>query len=149
MFMIDFEKLDIIEVEEYLDVQIILDWNPSFLDESFRLFQHALEQKVENELDKHLLKQPVHFTFVTRFDNDDLDLIADNLVGAVVGYMSGAKRDREARLGRPKELDSVLMLDGVIMDCINNRLDTDIFTITLLNKHDKVFFSLLETVKQP
>lgn len=149
MLMIDFEKLNIVEVETYLDIQIILDWNPSFLDESFRLFQQALEQKVEDELDKHLLKQPVHFTFVTRFDNDDLDLIADNLVGAVVGYMSGSPRDREARLGRPTELDAVLMLDGVMIDCVNNRLDTDIFTMTILNKQDKVFFSLLETVKQP
>lgn len=148
MLMIDFEKLDIVEVEKYLDIQIVLDWNPSFLDEKVSVFIKSLNQKVEEELDKHLLKQPTHFTFITRLDNDDLDFIADNLVDAVINYMTGAAREREARLGRDKliELRSVLMLDGPFMDCVNNRLDTDVFTITILNKQDKVFFSLLETV---
>jgi hypothetical protein len=144
MLMIDFEQLKIITVDDYMTINIILDWNPSFLDESFRTFQKALNDKVVDELDKHLLKKPVSFQFITRFDNNDLDLIADNLVGSIVEYMSAGKRQREARLGRPKSLEQVLMLDGSIMDCINNTLDTDIFNITIFNKHDKEFFSLLD-----
>lgn len=151
MLMIDFEKLNIVEIEKYLDVQIILDWNSSFLDEKVSVFIKSLNQKVEDELDKHLLKQPTHFTFITRLDNDDLDFIADNLINAVINYMSGAAREREPRLLRETivELQHVLMLDGSFMDCVNNHLDTDVFTITILNKQDKVFFSLLETVTQP
>lgn len=144
MLMIDFEQLKIITVDDYMTINMILDWNPSFLDESFRTFQKALSEKVIDELDKHLLKKPVHFQFITRFDNNDLDLITDNLVGSVVDYISAGKRQRETRLGRPKELEQVLMLDGTIMDCINNNLDTDVFNITIFNKYDKEFFSLLE-----
>ena len=146
MLMINFEQLKIVEVEDFLVINIILDWNPSFLDESFRTFQKALTDKVEDELDKHLLTKPVHFKFITRFDNNDLDLIADNFVSTVVDYMLAGKRTREERLGRPKDLDQVLMLDGTIMDCINNNLDTDIFNITVFNKNDKEFFSLLDGV---
>jgi hypothetical protein len=144
MLMIDFEQLKIITVDDYMTINIILDWNPSFLDESFRTFQKALNDKVVDELDKHLLKKPINFQFITRFDNNDLDLIADNLVGSIVEYISAGQRQREARLGRPKSLEQVLMLDGTIMDCINNTLDTDIFNITIFNKHDKEFFSLLD-----
>jgi hypothetical protein len=146
MLMIDFNELKIVNIEDYMTIDIVLDWNPSFLDESFKIFSRALSQKVEDELDKHLLKKPVLFRYVTRFDNDDLDLIVDNLIDAVVGYMVGGKREREARLGRPKELEQVIMLNGTIMDCINNRLDTDVFTIKVLNKQDQEFFSITELV---
>ena len=146
MLMIDFNELKIVNIEDYMTIDIVLDWNPSFLDESFKAFSRALSQKVEDELDKHLLKKPVLFRYITRFDNDDLDLIVDNLIDAVVGYMVGGKREREARLGRPKELEQVIMLNGTIMDCINNRLDTDVFTIQVLNKQDQEFFSITELV---
>jgi hypothetical protein len=147
MLMVDFEKLEIVEVKDWLPVDIILDWNPSFLDEPVSVFMKSLAQKVENELDKHLFKKPVSFRFITRFDNNDLDIVADNLIGAVINYITGAKRDREAFLGReklPKDVKEILMLDAPMMDCINNKLDIDIFNITIFNKYDKEFFSILD-----
>jgi hypothetical protein len=148
MWMVDFDSLKIVDVEDYLTVDIILDWNPSFLDESFKVFKKALAEKVENELDKHLFKRPVLFKYITRFENEDLDLIVDNLIDAVVGYIVGPARDREARLGRPKELDQVVMLNGTIIDCINNKLDVDVLNIQVLNKQDKEFFSLTELINK-
>ena len=144
MLMVDFNELKIINVEEFDTIDIILGWNPSFLDEKFNTFIKALETKVEEELDKHLFKKPTLFRFITRFDNDDLDLITDNLVNEVVNYITSAPREREARLGRPKELENVSMLDGVIMDCINNETHPNIFNIQILNNKDQEFFHLLE-----
>jgi hypothetical protein len=147
MLMTDFDKLNIVDIEDYMTIDIVLDWNPSFLDESFKVFKKALAQKVEDELDKHLLRKPVLFRYITRFENDDLDLIVDNLIDAIVQYIVGGSREREPRLGRPKELEPVVMLNGTMMDCINNRLDTDIFNIQVLNKYDKEFFSIMEVVE--
>jgi hypothetical protein len=144
MLMVNFEKLTIDHVEDFDTIDIILDWQPSFLDEKVYTFQKALTYKVENELDKHLLKRPVHFRFITRFDNVDLDLFVDNLINEVVKYMVENKRDREDRLGRPAEFDKLLMLDGTIMDCINNNLSMDVFNITILNKYDDEFFTITE-----
>lgn len=144
MKMIDFTELKIKEVEEFDTIDIILGWNPSFLDEKFNTFIKALQEKVEEELDKHIFKQPVLFRIITRFDNNDLDLIVDNLVNEVVSYIVSAPRDREPRLGRPAELDSVGMLDGAIMDCINNEVKPGIFNIQILNNKDQEFFHLLE-----
>lgn len=148
MLMVDFEKLNIVDVEDYLTIDIVLDWNPSFLDESFRSFKAALDKKVEDELDKHLFRKPALFRFITRFEAIDLDLIIDNLIDSVVNYISGGSREREARLGRPKELDQVVMLNGTIMDCINNKLDVDVFNIQVLDKYDKEFFSITEVAAQ-
>jgi hypothetical protein len=124
-----------------------LGWNPSFLDEKFNTFIKALEDKVEEELDKHLFKKPTLFRFITRFDNNDLDLIVDNLVNEVVSYLLLTRREREERLGRPKELENVGMLDGTIMDCINYNLSSDVFNIQILNNKDQEFFHLLEREK--
>jgi hypothetical protein len=144
MLMIDFNELKIKTVEDFQTVDIILGWNPSFLDEKFHTFIKALEKKVEEELDKHLFKTPVLFRFITRFDNDDLDLITDNLINEVVSYITSTPRDREPRLGRPKELENVSMLDGTIMDCINNETNPAVFNIQILNNKDQEFFHLLE-----
>lgn len=148
MLMIDFENLKIVDVEDYMTIDVILDWNPSFLDESFRAFQTALNRKVEDELDKHLFRKPALFRFITRFDNNDLDLIVDNLIDSIVNYISGGQREREPRLGRPKDLENVVMLNGTMMDCINNKLDVDIFTIEILNKQDQRFFTITEVIEQ-
>ena len=148
MLMVDFEKLNIADITEYLTVDIVLDWNPSFLDEPFKFFKESLAKKVEHELDKHLLKKPVLFRFITRFENNDLDLIVDNLTDAVINYMIAGPREREPRLGRPKELEQVVMLNGTIMDCVNSRLDCDVFSIEILNKYDEVFFSIMEVINQ-
>ena len=144
MLMVDFNELKIIDIDDFDTVDIILGWNPSFLDEKFNTFIIALEKKVEEELDKHLFKKPILFRFITRFDNDDLDLITDNLVNEVVHYIVGTPRDREPRLGRPKELDNLSMLDGTVMDCINNEINPSIFNIQILNNKDQEFFHLLE-----
>jgi hypothetical protein len=147
MLMVDFNELKIIEVKDFQTIDIILGWNPSFLDEKFNIFIQALENKVEEELDKHLFKHPVLFRFITRFDNNDLDLITDNLVNQIVNYVVTTPRTREARLGRPKELENVAMLDGTIMDCINNETHPSIFNIQILNNKDQEFFHLLEQEK--
>lgn len=144
MKMIDFNELEIKEIEDFDTIDIILGWNPSFLDEKFNTFINALQEKVEEELDKHLFKQPVLFRIITRFDNNDLDLIVDNLVNEVVNYIISAPRDRETRLGRPVAFDGVGMLDGAIMDCINNEVKPAVFNIQILNNKDQEFFHLLE-----
>lgn len=142
--MIDFTELHIKEIEEFDTIDIVLGWNPSFLDEKFNTFINALQEKVEDELDKHIFKQPVLFRVITRFENNDLDLIVDNIVNEIVSYIVSAPRDREARLGRPVEFDKVGMLDGAIMDCINNEVKPSIFNIQILNNKDQEFFHLLE-----
>jgi hypothetical protein len=146
MLMVNFETLAIEDVEQFDTIDIVLGWNPSFLDESFRTFKNALETKVEEELDKHLFKKPAHFRFITRFTEEDLDLIVDNLINEVVSYLSLNTREREARLGRPKELDNILMLNATIMDCINNNLSTNTFNISILDKNDQEFFSIMDEV---
>jgi hypothetical protein len=151
MLMVNFNELKIVDIEDFITVDIILDWNPSFLDEPLSVFMKALAQKVESELDKHLFKKPVSFRFITRFDNNDLDIITDNLVNAVINYIVGSKRDRESFLGReklPEEINNVMMLNASMMDCVNNKLDTDIFNITIFNKNDKDFFSILDMHKK-
>jgi hypothetical protein len=148
MLMINFDELKIIEIEDFQTIDIILSWNPSFLDEKFNTFIQALQNKIKEELDKHLFKKPVLFRFVTRFDNNDLDLITDNLINEVVRYVIAAPRNRELRLGRPKELENVGMLDGTIMDCINNETHPNIFNIQILNNKDEEFFHLLEREKR-
>jgi hypothetical protein len=147
MLMIDFNELTIKDIDDFDTIDVILGWNPSFLDEKFNTFIKALEDKVEEELDKHLFKKPTLFRFITRFDNNDLDLIVDNLVNEVVSYLLLTRREREERLGRPKELENVGMLDGTIMDCINYNLSTDVFNIQILNNKDQEFFHLLEREK--
>jgi hypothetical protein len=147
MLMVDFNELQIKNIEDFDTVDIILGWNPSFLDEKFNTFIKALADKVQEELDKHLFKKPTLFKFITRFDNNDLDLIVDNLVNEVVSYLLLTQREREGRLGRPKELENVGMLDGAIMDCINYNLSTDVFNIQILNNKDQEFFHLLERGK--
>jgi len=148
MLMVDFEKLNVIDVEDYLTIDIVLDWNPNFLDESFRSFKKALDKKVEDELDKHIFRKPALFRFITRFESQDLDLIVDNLIDSVVNYISAGAREREPRLGRPKELEQVVMLNGTIMDCINNKLDIDVFSIQVLDRYDKEFFNITEVIAQ-
>jgi len=147
MLMIDFNELTIKDIDDFDTIDVILGWNPSFLDEKFNTFIKALEDKVEEELDKHLFKKPTLFRFITRFDNNDLDLIVDNLVNEVVSYLLLTRREREERLGRPKELENVGMLDGTIMDCINYNLSSDVFNIQILNNKDQEFFHLLEREK--
>jgi hypothetical protein len=147
MLMVDFNELTIKDIDDFDTIDIILGWNPSFLDEKFNTFIKALAEKVEEELDKHLFKKPILFRFITRFDNNDLDLIVDNLVNEVVSYLLLSKREREERLGRPKELDNVGMLDGTIIDCLNYNLGADVFNVQILNNKDQEFFHLLENEK--
>lgn len=149
MLMIDFEKLQIVDIDDYMTVEIILDWNSSFLDEPVSVFTKSLNQKVEYELDKHLLKKPVLFKFITRLEEDDLDLITNNLVDALVYYLAGGPRTREDgdRLGVPESLSNVLMLDGTMETCMNNRLDTDVFTAKIIDRHGKEFFSITEVAE--
>jgi hypothetical protein len=149
MLMIDFEKLQIIDIDDYMTVNIILDWNSSFLDEPVSVFTKSLNQKVEYELDQHLFKKPVLFHFITRLEEDDLDLITNNLVDSIVYYLTGGPRTREDgnRLGVPESLSNVLMLDGTMETCINNRLDTDVFTIKILDRYGKEFFSVTEVAE--
>jgi hypothetical protein len=144
MLMVDFNELKIIDAKDFDTINIVLGWNPSFLDEKFNVFVAALAEKVEEELDKHLFKKPVLFRFITRFDNQDLDLITDNLVNEIVNYIIVGSRNREERLGRPKALENVGMLDGTIMDCINNETKPSVFNIQILNNKDQEFFHLLE-----
>jgi hypothetical protein len=157
MLMVDFETLQIKEVEDYMIVDIPLDWNSSFLDEPVSVFTKSLNQKVEYELDKHLFRKPVLFRFLTRLEAADLEIIVNNLVDAIVYYIVGPERKKEAnyattayegdRLDVPETLSHILMLDGTIKTCIINKLDTDVFNIQISDKKDKTFFSLTEVAE--
>ena len=149
MLMIDFDKLEIINTEDYMVVDIALGLNPSFLDEPLSVFRKTLAKKVEEELDKHLLRKPTLFRFLTRFSNEDLDIMdVNNLISALVGYLMGGNRDKEPFLGTEMlgDLKEVLMLDGTLNDCVNNKLDTDIFNVQVLNNRDEEFFCLTELI---
>lgn len=151
MLMVDFDKLEIINTEDYMVVDIVLGLSPSFLDEPLSVFRKTLAKKVEEELDKHLLRQATLFRFITRFTNEDLDIMdVNNLISAVIGYLMGGSRDREPFLGTEmlSGLKEVLMLDGTLNDCVNNKLDTDIFNIQVLNNHDENFFCLTELIHE-
>jgi hypothetical protein len=157
MLMVDFETLQIKEVEDYMIVDIPLDWNSSFLDEPVSVFTKSLNHKVEYELDKHLFRKPVLFRFLTRLEAADLEIIVNNLVDAIVYYIVGPERKKEAnyattayegdRLDVPETLSHILMLDGTIKTCIINKLDTDVFNIQISDKKDKTFFSLTEVAE--
>lgn len=157
MLMVDFEKLEVVNIEDYMTVDIVLDWGSNFLDEPVSVFTKSLNQKVENELDKHLFRKPVLFRFLTRLESEDLELITDNLIDAIVYYIAGPERKTEAnyattayegdRLDVPDTLSNILMLDGAIKTCIINKLDTDIFNIEILDRKDKRFFSITEVVE--
>ena len=151
MLMVDFDKLQIINVDDYMAVDIVLGLNPSFLDEPLSVFKKMIDMKVEEELDKHLFRKPTLFRFITRFNNDDLDIMdVNNLINALVKYLMGGARDKEPYMGNEMlgDLKEILMLDGTLNDCVNNRLDTDIFNIQVFNKNDEQFFCLTELINE-
>ena len=157
MLMVDFEKLEMKEVGDYMIVDIPLDWHSTFLDEPVSVFTRNLNQKVEYELDKHLFRKPVLFRFLTRLEEEDLEIIVNNLIDAIVYYIVGPERKKEAnyattayegdRLDVPETLSHILMLDGTIKTCIINKLDVDVFNIQILDRKDKIFFSLTEVAE--
>ena len=149
--MIDFENLKITNVNDYMTVDIILGLESSFLDEPLSVFKKTLDKKVEEELDKHLFRKPTLFRFITRFNNDDLDIMdVNNLLHALVHYLIGGARDKEPYLGVEMlgDLKEVLMLDATLIDCVNNKLDTNIFNVQVFNKYDEEFFSLTELINE-